>query len=747
MGQRGAVVQTACVKFVAGCVFSVSVVTSHSAAQAQSPTIRLDPINVEGTRSGSSPQGQDGQQGAGGQQESAYGPVQGYVATRSATGTKTDTPLKETPQSVTVVTADQIKDQGAKTVQESLRYVPGAFADAYGPDTRGDYPRVRGSDPNIYLDGTQAVNAWQFNEWRPDPYTLSRIEVLRGPSSVLYGATSTAGIINLVSKLPQAESYREIGVQYGSFNRKQIHTDMTGKLTPDGEWLYRLIGVFRDSDFQTDYVKDDRVLVQPAITWKPGNDTTWTLMGFYQKDKTGSSNQFMPHEGTLFPGRNGTIPVNRFAGTPGFDRNETESASVSSLFEHRFSDNFKVRQNTRYLHTDGIDHITYPNTYSSPVSPNPHFPFTDATRQSVYRYIWMKHPTRNSLTSDTHAEFNFLTGPVSHKVLTGFDYRMLTDRGENGFAEDLTPFNLYAPVYHSITPPPLTPYAGTRQRQSGFYIQDQMRLGQWIAVAGVRRDRLESELEGEPNQHDAATTGRVGLMYELPGGLTPYVSWAQSFNPIFGANVCVDGYCKPKTGELKEVGFKYNPWAGLAVNAALYDITEENRESYNNGDPEFRATQTGKVRIRGGEIEVIGSITRDIDIIAAYSYTDAKVVEGDFPGSRLETVPLHQASLWAKHRFSLFGMPGFVIGAGARYVGESWATGMSPYTSAVETITTPSYMLYDAMFGYENDKWRFQVNAMNLTDKTHVTTCLINGRGDCFYGQSRTVLGSLTYKF
>ena len=162
--------------------------------------------------------------------------MQGYVATRSATGTKTDTPLKETPQSVTVVTADQIKDQGAKTVQESLRYVPGAFADAYGPDTRGDYPRVRGSDPNIFLDGTQAVNSWQFNEWRPDPYTLSRIEVLRGPSSVLYGAASTAGIINLVSKLPQAESYREIGVQYGSFNRKQIQTDMTGKLTPDGEW-------------------------------------------------------------------------------------------------------------------------------------------------------------------------------------------------------------------------------------------------------------------------------------------------------------------------------------------------------------------------------------------------------------------------------------------------------------------------------------------------------------------------------
>jgi iron complex outermembrane recepter protein len=241
---------------------------------------------------------------AGARTETATGPVRGYLAGQSGTGTKTDTPLRETPQSITVVTADRITDQGALTVQESLRYVPGVFADAYGPDSRGDYPRIRGQDPNIYLDGTRVVNTFQFNEWRPDPYTLERIEVLRGPASVLYGDTSTAGLLNLVSKRPQAEAFNEIGVQYGSFNRKQVQLDSTGKVTKDGEWLYRFIGVFRDSGTQTDYVPDDRIVLAPSLTWRPTSNTNWTVLGTYQKDTTGSSTAFLPHEGTLFPGPN-----------------------------------------------------------------------------------------------------------------------------------------------------------------------------------------------------------------------------------------------------------------------------------------------------------------------------------------------------------------------------------------------------------------------------------------------------------
>jgi len=184
---------------------------------------------------------------AGARAETGTGPVRGYLANQSGTGTKTDTPLRETPQSITVVTADRITDQGALTVQESLRYVPGVFADAYGLDSRGDYPRIRGQDPNIYLDGTRVVNTFTFNEWRPDPYTLERIEVLRGPSAMMYGQGSTGGVINMVSKRPLGDSQGEIGVQFGSYQRKQVQADLTGPLTADGQWLYRLVALARET--------------------------------------------------------------------------------------------------------------------------------------------------------------------------------------------------------------------------------------------------------------------------------------------------------------------------------------------------------------------------------------------------------------------------------------------------------------------------------------------------------------------
>ena len=348
---------------------------------------------------------------AGARTETGTGPVRGYLANQSGTGTKTDTPLRETPQSITVVTADRVTDQGALTVQEALRYVPGVFADAYGLDSRGDYPRIRGQDPNIYLDGTRVVNTFTFNEWRPDPYTLERIEVLRGPASVLYGDTSTAGLLNLVSKRPQAEAFNEIGVQFGSFNRKQVQMDSTGKLTKDGEWLYRFIGVFRDSGMQTDFVPDNRILLAPSLTWRPTNNTNWTVLGTYQKDTTGSSTAFLPHEGTLYPGPNGLIPVRRFAGVPGFDKYQTETGAVSSLFEHSFGDALKIRQNMRYAHVEGIYRTAYPNVYgdfSDP--PNQNFPFLDPSQRTVERFISSRETSKDSFTSDSNVELKLSPG-------------------------------------------------------------------------------------------------------------------------------------------------------------------------------------------------------------------------------------------------------------------------------------------------------------------------------------------------
>ena len=667
---------------------------------------------------------------AGTSAETATSHVHGYVATRSGTGTKTDTPLRETPQSISVVTADRVTDQGATNVQESLRYVPGVFADAYGADSRGDYPRIRGQDPNIYLDGTRMVNTFNFNEWRPEPYTLERIEVLRGPSSVLYGDTSTAGLLNLISKRPQAESANEIGVQYGSFNRKQVQLDSTGKLTKDGEWLYRFVGVFRDSNTQTDYVKDDRILLAPSLTWRPTNNTSWTVLGTYQKDTTGSTTAFLPHEGTLYPGPNGFIPVSRFTSEPGWDRYQTETGAVSSLFEHRFSDALTVRQNMRYAHVEGIYHGLYPDVYS-----NPDNPFLDAERRTVARYIWARDSVKDNFTSDNNAELKFATGALLHKTLFGVDYRGYKERASSGSGYDATPFDLYAPVYTGVTPPTMSAEPDLRQSQLGLYAQDQLRLGPWLAVLGLRHDYVTSDTQGSPVEHYQATTGRAALMYELPFGVTPYVTYAQSFNPVFGSGVCAT-VCAPQRGEMVELGFKYNPTPGNAINGAIFDTTERNRLASDPDNP-LLSIQTGKVRIRGAELEVLTRVTPELDLIGAYTYLDARVESGDNAGKHVETVPGQQASLWAKYRLTLLGLPGVTLGGGVRYVGTSW--------DGTDTIRTPDYTLFDALVRYETGPWRLQVNASNLFDKRHLTTCL--ARGDCFLGSGRTVLGSVTYRF
>lgn len=689
--------------------------TFTASAFAQSTAVQLDTITVEG------------------EGETATGPVQGYVAKRAATGTKTDTPLKETPQSISVITADQMKDQGVTTVQQALRYTPGVMADAYGPDSRVDSFTIRGISADTYLDGMRTTNSW-WNSQRLDPYMLERMEVLRGPSSVLYGSTTVGGLLNQVSKRPQEKEHHELGVQYGSFNRKQFQTDHTGKLSADGQWLYRFVGIVRDSDYQTDYVKDDRLVIMPSLTWRPTKQTDWTVIATYQKDKTGSSTGFFPHSGTIFSNPNGQIPINRFAGDPNTDLYQTETASIASLFEHRFSDAIKVSHNMRFSDVDGTYHTAYVYPWA----------YLDASQRTVNRYVdwWDSH--RKIFTSDTNAELKLNTGPVSHKVLVGFDYRRMSETGSTGGHFDTTPFDVYSPTYTAITEPTMTPTARLVQRQRGFYAQDQMRWNQLIGVFGVRQDTATSSIEGLEEQTDKATTWRAGLMYELPFGMTPYVSYARSFDPQFGSapygnDRCLDsssGLCKPVLGEQYEVGFKYSQSKSLTINGALFDITQKNRKTW-DATSNLGYTQIGKARIRGAELEVLATLPHDIDLIAAYTYLDAKVEEGDNAGKHIDTVPEHQASLWAKHRFSAFGIDGFSVGGGVRYVGSVW--------DGTDTIETPGYALLDAMVSWEDNNWRFQVNGSNLTDKVYYTACL--SRGDCFFGSRRTILAQLTYKF
>lgn len=667
--------------------------------------------------------------------ESATGPVQGYLATQSGTGTKTDTPLSQTAQSISVVSAERVRDQGVSSIQETLRYVPGVFAEPGGVDSRNDYFKVRGQDPNLYLDGTRVNNRNNFNEWRVDPYMLERIEVFRGPASVLYGDTSTAGLVNLISKRPRAEAYNEVGVSFDNFGRKQVQMDSTGKVTKDGEWLYRFVGLFRDSGTQVDFVPDNRTLLAPSLTWRPTTNTSWTVLGVYQKDRTGTTNGFLPREGTLSPSINGYIPRNRFVGDPTTDRYQTETGAISSLFEHNFNDAVKFTQNMRYAHVDGIYRSVYANVFSAD-------PFLDASRRTVNRYIANQAVSNDNFTMDNNIQVKALTGALEHKVLFGVDYRGLYARSSVGGGFDPTPFDLYAPVYTSLPLPDLARLSDAKQTQTGLYAQDQMRLGPWLATVGVRQDSAATRFAGADSDR-SATTGRASLMYETPVGFNPYVVWAQSFNPVYfsptyGGSTCVSGPCKDQRGEIYEVGFKYAPMQGLAINGAIYDTVEKNRLAASN-DPSnpFASSQIGQVRIRGAEIEVIGKVTPDFDVIASYSYINAKVESGDNIGKTVEGVPANQASLWGKYRLTALGQRDITVGAGVRYIGESY--------EETNTYTIPSYTLFDMMIAYDPGPFRLQFNVNNITDERYVAACY--ARGDCYYGLGRAVLGTATYRF
>ena len=660
--------------------------------------------------------------------ETATTPVIGYRARNAVTATKTDTPLSETPQSVTVVTRDQIVDQGATNVQDALNYAAGVRSDAYGLDSRTDSVRIRGADPAEFLDGLRKTNGYYTANARTEPYTLERIEVLRGPSAMLFGQGSTAGVVNLVTKRPLTETQREIGVEFGSFGRKQIQTDLTGSLTADGDWSYRLIALQRKSDTQVDHVPDDRSLLAPSLTWRPSAATSLTFQGLYQKDKSGSSSQFLPWTGTLLPSRNGQLSSSTFIGQPG-DHYDTERKTLGYLLEHRFNDQWTVRQNVRVARND----VSYLSAYGDSFSLPGGWGADPVNQRLQGRFYYNEQRRVDTLNADQHVEGRLNTGAVQHQLLAGLDVARFKTRSATGsdasvnFGGSLPLIDAYQPVLTPAAAPTLVDAPVNTLRQTGLYLQDQMKLDSWIVVAGLRHDRVNDRTEGADARDDIATTQRLGLMYALPGGWSPYLSYSESFTP---QSPTASGMrLKPLRGEQVEAGVKYEPAGGaVTFNAAVYDLKEKNRTT--SPLPNV-INQLGKTRNRGVELEARGAATSALDVIANYTYTDLD--------SQLEGLPRQQASLWGRYRFAIGGQGGFSAGAGLRLLSDfrDTSSGTGP--------RVPGVTLVDLVLAYDTAQWRYALNVNNLTDKTYLSTCL--SRGDCWFGARRNVVASATYRF
>lgn len=660
--------------------------------------------------------------------ERGDGPVEGYVAKRSVSATKTDTPIIETPQSISVITADRIRDQGSLTIQDSLRYVSGMRGEAYGFDSRGDFSLVRGVSPTIFLDGLQQ-SVGSYTNTRTDPFTLERVEVIKGPSSMLYGQSSVGGLLNLVSKRPQAERRNELQLQYGSFDRKQIAFDSTGPLDDDGTLLYRVVAIGRDSQTQVDHTQDNRLVFMPSLTWRPNEQFEWTLMANVQKDDSGTTSSFLPHRGTVLGAPYGEIGSERFVSEPGFDEYDTEQKALTSQMSWRLDDTWTLRQNLRWQKSK----VSYQTMYGWP-------PVLGADDRTVNRVWSVSKPEVTIWTADHQAESRFDTGALQHTLLMGVDYRhAVTDsRSARGVA---TPLDLYDPVYGTFDPSGITLSDVPQQRavQKGLYVQDQVRLDKWLMTLGLRKDWADTRVEDGNRQKDDAVTGQVGLTYLFDNGVAPYISYSESFTPIIGLNTITQQSYKPLEGEQWELGIKYQPvGSNTLLTAAVFDLREKNRQMPDPANP-LSTIQAGEARVKGLELEGLVEVDPNWDLIATYSYLDSEVAKGPpaQQGKRIASVPEHMASLWSQHRFSVAGISGFSAGAGVRYVGASW--------DGTDSLKTPSTTLFDAMLGYAYQDWSFTLTATNLEDETYYTTCL--SRGDCFTGNRRTVVATASYSF
>lgn len=662
-----------------------------------------------------------------------------FVPSGAITASKTTVPLIETPQSVSVVTRDQIDLLNFVDVQQAVRYTAGVVGENYGPDMRFDFLRSRGFIPIQYIDGLQAPVSDTIDNVGLDLYGFEAVDILKGSASTLYGSTPPGGIYNLTSRRPSTQLGAEIQVKYGTDDFKQVAGTVTGEIT-DGVSA-RLTGLYRDRDGQADYVTARRAYIAPAVSVDITPDTKLTALGYYQWDRIeGDTNGFLPALGVLYPNPVGEVPRSINLGEPDYNYYRREQWGVGYELTHRFSSALRFTQNLRWTDYSEYQQIIYASGLADDNRTvyRSNFPFKDDTQQFAV---------------DNRFDASFATGEVEHRVLVGFDYRNYREQSAFAFA-GATSIDLFDPVY-SATPiavPDFYPYTDVRLKQYGLYLQDQMKLGNFILTLSGRQDwtevdRYSTTPTTETNQDKF--TWRAGATYITDAGVAPYISYSTSFLTNVGSTFSGDPFV-PSTGNQWEAGIKYDARnlsddVKLFATAALFRIEQQN-PLLTDPDNVFFDIQTGEIVSKGFETELVARFNQKLSMNASYSYTDAKITKSDFApevGARLEATPRHKASLFVDYTQDTGALAGFGGGAGIRYLSSSQGTTSS--SEGADLYVSPAVTLFDATLHYDLPGWRFAVNGSNIFDKRYAGRC--NGPTGCFFGQKRQIIGTITKRF
>ncbi|MBV1885770.1 MAG: TonB-dependent siderophore receptor, partial [Parvibaculaceae bacterium] len=619
----------------------------------------------------------------------------GYVARRSLGGTKTGALLIETPQSISVVTRDQMDARAVQNIGEAVQYTAGVQVNRRGESSglAGSNIVIRGfggdgtagASSNEYVDGLR-ITGTNFASAGFEPYLYERIEVLKGPSSVLYGQGTPAGVVNHVSKRPTEEPLYEVQIEAGSFDRFEGAFDLSGPIDADGKFLYRLTGLALDTKAQTNFTSRKRRVIAPALTWQPTEATSLTILANYQEDNArGGFINRVPAYGTILANPNGEVPDDFYSGDPNYNDWDRTMYSIGYQFEHRFNDTWAFRQNTRYLHND----LYFESIFGS-LLPD---------LRTLSRSTFGADETADDVTVDNQLQANFATGAVEHTMLFGVDYqhqRKDTLR-RSGSAPNL---DIFAPVYYqAITIPAVYQNIEQTSEQVGTYLQNQSKWDKWVMTLGGRYDWADSETKnllggGVSNESDSAFTGRAGLGYMFDNGLVPYLSYSESFEPQGDVDFSGTPF-EPTTGTQYEVGIKYEPTGyNSLITVSVFQLTQQNvltADLVNSG----YEVQTGEIRSQGVELESIASLGNGLSLTGAYTYLDLEITKsnnGDV-GNTPIAVPDHSASLWADYKVGEGDLSGLGLGLGVRYMGSS-------YGDAANSFRVPSYTVFDASVQY-----------------------------------------------
>ena len=709
---------------------------SLSRRTEQSGAVELQPMTVEGFALGN-----------------ALGSMEGYNATHSSVATKTSMPLVRISQSVSVVTREQIDKQGSMTVAEAVRYTPGVLTNPYGNTRRYDYLAMRGINDgavdNIIIDGLKSMgDPGSYSSLQIDPYFIERIDVLKGPSSVLYGRSNPGGLASLTTKRPQFTDAARIDLSYGSNDYKSLGFDVTGPLNEN--IAYRVVGVAKDADSQVDYVEETRYTLMPSLTLNLSEDTSLDLYAYLQHDPNGGYHGSLPASGTLEKRNGRRISGSFFEGDPAIEEFKRTQTMIGYEFQHRFNDVWSARQNFRYLDAEVENSQVWQSGYDG------------ATSDLLYRGFSGGEESLHAWIVDNMLQAEFATGSALHTVVFGLDYQYTKNKTLDEFDySSVSSLDIANPIYpdNALSDLAVSSNALRRQKQAGLYVQDLIELGSWNLSLGLRQDwydvSIDDAVRGKDANQGEKLSGHVGVLYAFENGISPYLSYSTSFNPTSnyssGAQIL-----EPTTGKQWETGVKYQPVGSDDLyTLSFFTIDMENLFAKENSlvtDNFYKGV--GGMKSRGVELEARVNVTQNLRLLGSVTLNDVEYSKSyyaynsaggvvDAKGNTPYQTPERMASLWADYNFADGLLAGLNIGAGARYVGYSWG-------NDAHDFKVPSYTLFDASIGYDLGRvglkgTSVRLNANNLTDEYYVASCY--NASSCYLGAERNVVATITHQF